>query len=226
MMTLNSPHRTNRQVTKGRKYVCQSCCLQQNIYLLDLFSHHRQETRNKDQHSAHCETWSIAEVRLAGCTASVSAQSTINCEMWYLIEFSKSSYPISPGLPFFWAACNSAGYSMLGLLSKSRGTVQCKMHQILVYSTRHAANSLHKSTAKQCSGTGSNNNLLWPVRCHLNMQLTLSSSSTVPSIYCLKTLYRVNVVFPVFIWHLSTHQSQTKLKNWSLNHSYRPAPGI
>lgn len=87
MMTLNSPHRTNRQVTKGRKYVCQSCCLQQNIYLLHLFS----------QHSAHCETWSIAEVRLAGCTASVSAQSAINCEMWYLIEFSKSSYPISPG---------------------------------------------------------------------------------------------------------------------------------
>lgn len=128
---------------------------------------------------------------------------------------------------FFCAACNSAGYSMLGLLSKSRGTVQCKMHQIPVYSTRNAANPLHKSTAKQCSGIASNHNLLWPVRCHLNMQLNsiqlfhssihLLFENSVQSKYC---------VFSVFIWHLSTHQSQTQLKNRSLNHSYVPAPGI
>lgn len=152
------------------------------------------------------------------------------CEMWYLIEFSKSSYPQDTYIylprTLFWAACNSAGYSMLGLLTKSRGTVQCKMHQIPLYSTRNAANPLHKSTAKQCSGIASNNNLLWPVRYHLNVQLTLSSSSTIPSIYCLKTLQRKCCVFLVFIWHLSTHQSQSQLKNLSLNHSYMPGLGI
>lgn len=180
-----------------------------------------------EQRPAQCTLWNMKYCRGQVSWLHCFCLGPKHYKLWnvvpnWILKIQLSHLPRT----FFWAACNSAGYSMLGLLSKSRGTVQCKMHQILVYSTRHAANSLHKSTAKQCSGTGSNNNLLWPVRCHLNMQLTLSSSSTVPSIYCLKTLYRVNVVFPVFIWHLSTHQSQTKLKNWSLNHSYRPAPGI